>query len=42
VSKPFRALILSAEQIHAQEQCTVCYFTTPISSPGPSNVFQSA
>jgi hypothetical protein len=41
-SKPFRAPILSAEQIHAQEQRAVGYFTTPISSPGPSNVFQSA
>jgi hypothetical protein len=41
-SKPFRAPILSAEQIHAQEQCAVGYFTTPISLPGLSNVFQSA
>ncbi|KAJ7803505.1 hypothetical protein B0H14DRAFT_2613209 [Mycena olivaceomarginata] len=40
--KPFRAPILSAEQIHAQEQRAVGYFTTPISSPGPSNVFQSS
>ncbi|KAJ7364746.1 hypothetical protein DFH08DRAFT_950309 [Mycena albidolilacea] len=40
-SKPFRAPILSAEQIHAQEQRAVGYFTTPISSPGPSNVFQT-
>ncbi|KAJ7339056.1 hypothetical protein DFH08DRAFT_812450 [Mycena albidolilacea] len=36
-SRPYRATILSPEQVHAQEQRAVLFFTTPVSSAGPSN-----
>jgi hypothetical protein len=35
--RPYRATILSPEQVHAQEQRAVSFFTTPVSSAGPSN-----
>ncbi|KAJ7816707.1 hypothetical protein B0H14DRAFT_3877769 [Mycena olivaceomarginata] len=35
--RPYRATILSPEQVHAQEQRAVSFFTTPVSSAGQSN-----